>query len=207
MKKISYIIIIILIILNSILAYKIKSNNNDFITIFALLNEKLNKNKTELLTFEQNFIQQGENENLELDGNLPLIDIEGNTVLVKDIIKANSLVLRFSELNCEECINAEIDALVNKKDKIKKNVILITYYQDRRNMFVFYKDFQNKGLANIKMYLLPNEALLIPMDKLNIPYYFCVNSNLKMNNFFIPQKNKPTLSKVYLDYTLKRFLN
>ncbi|WP_269243371.1 hypothetical protein [Flavobacterium limnophilum] len=205
MKKVTY-VIIILIILICALSYKIKFNNNDFNTISLLQDKKLKDCKTELATFEQNFIYERENENLELDGNLPLIDIEGNTVLVKNIIKANSLVLRFSELNCGECINAEINALVNNKNKIKKNVILIAYYQDRRNLFVFFKDFQNKGLTNIQMYLLPNEALLIPLDKLNIPYYFCINSNLIMNNFFIPQKDKSTLSKVYLDYTLKSFL-
>lgn len=207
MKKTIYILIIILIILNSFLAYKIKSNNSGFITIYSLLNKKLDKKKSELLAFEQNFIQEKENENLKIDGNLGLIDISGKTVLAKDIIKANSLVLRFSELNCGACIDAEINALIKNKNKIKKDAILIAYYQDKRNLFVFYKDFQKKGLTNFKMYLLPNNDLHIPLDKLNIPYYFCINSDLTMNNFFIPQKDKPKLSNVYLDCTLKRFLN
>lgn len=207
MKKVIYISIIILIVLNSVLAYKIKSNNNEFITIYSLLNKKLDKNKTELLTFQKNFTHEKENDNLKLESDLQLIDIVGNPVLAKDIIKTNSLVLRFSELNCGSCIDAEINALVNHKDKIKKNIILIAYYQDKRDLFVFYKDFKNKGLANIKMYLLADKGLNIPIDKLNTPYYFCVNSDLIMNNFFIPQKDKPTLSKVYLDHTLKVFLN
>ncbi len=207
MKKTTYILIIILIILNSVLAYKIKTNSNEFITIYSLLNKKLDKNKSELLTFKQNFIQEKGNENLKLDGNLELIDIEGNTVLAKDIIKKNSLVFRFSELNCGACIDAEINALVDNKDKIKKDVIFIVYYQDNRNLFVFYKEFQKKGLTNIKMYLSPNKGLSIAMDKLNMPYYFCVNSNLVMSNFFIPQKEKPKLSQVYLECTSKNFLN
>ena len=122
MKKVTY-LIIILIILICALSYKIKFNNNDFNTISLLQDKKLKDCKTELATFEQNFIYERENENLELDGNLPLIDIEGNTVLVKNIIKVNSLVLRFSELNCGECINAEINALVNNKNKIKEITI------------------------------------------------------------------------------------
>lgn len=207
MKKITYLAIIILIILNSVLAYKIRSTSNEFIKVCSLLNKKSDKNKVELSTFEHNFIKENENEYLELDGNLPLVDIAGKTVMAKEIIKANSLVFRFSETNCESCIDAEINALVKNKDKIKKDVILIAYYQDKRDLFVFYKDFQNKGLTNIKMYLLANNALLIPLDKLNIPYYFCVNSDLTMNNFFIPQKDKPRLSKAYLDNTLKSFLN
>lgn len=207
MKKISYIIIIALIVLNSILTYKIKSNSNDFTTIYSLLNKKLDKGKTQLLTNEHNFIREKENDNLKLDGNLTLMDIAGNTVFVKDIVKANSLVFRFSELNCGECMDAEINVLVDNKDKIKKDVIFIVYYQDNRNLFVFYKEFQKKGLTNIKMYLSPNKGLSIAMDKLNMPYYFCVNSNLVMSNFFIPQKEKPKLSQVYLECTSKNFLN
>lgn len=207
MKKVTYIIIIILIVLNSILAYKIKSNSNEFTTIYSLVNKKMDKNKTQLLTFEHNFIREKENENLKLNSNIELIDIEGKTVLAKDIFKTNSLVFRFSELNCGECIDAEIDALVNSKDKIKKDVILVAYYQTPRDLFVFYKELQKKGMINFKMYLSPDKGLAIPIDKLNMPYYFCVNGNLIMNNFFIPQKEKPNLSEVYLDYTSKKFLN
>lgn len=207
MKKTSFIIIIILIVLNSILAYKIKSNNTEFTTIYSFLNKKLDKNKNEVLTFEHNFIREEENKNLQLDGNLELLDIAGKTVLAKDVFKTNSLVLRFSELNCGECIDAEIKALLDNKDKIKTDVILIAYYQNPRDLFVFYKEFQKKGLTNIKMYLSPDKGLAIPLDKQNVPYYFCVNSSLIMNNFFIPQKEKPKLSQVYLDYTSKNFLN
>ena len=74
-------------------------------------------------------------------------------------------------------------------------------------LFVFYKNLTSRGLINIKMYYLQNEALLIPIDKLNIPYYFCVNSDLMMTNFFIPQKDMPKLSNIYLNYTTTNFLN
>lgn len=207
MKKIIYIIIIILIILNGILAYKIKSNNNDFINVYSLLSKKLDKSKADLLIFEYNFSRERENNNLELDGNIELIDIEGKTVLAKDVFNTNSLVLRISELNCGECVDAEIKALLDNKDKIKKDVVLIAYYQNPRDLFVFYKEFQKKGLTNIKMYLAPEKGLAISIDKLNMPYYFCVDSNLIMTNFFIPQKEKPKLSQVYLNHTFKKFLN
>ena len=66
-------------------------------------------------------------------------------------------------------------------------------------MYVYYKEFQKKGLDNIKMYLLTESGLNIPLDKLNVPFYFSVNSNLTMTNFFIPQKDNPKLSTVYLN--------
>lgn len=207
MKKITYMIILILIILNSVLAYKFKSNSIEFNTIYTLLNKKLEKNKSEVLTYEHNFIKEKENDYLKLDSNLELINVEGRTVLAKDVLKTNSLIFRFSELNCEECIDAEIDVLLGNQDKFKKDVILIAYYQNQRDLFVFYKEFQKKGLTNIKMFLSPEKGLDIPIDKINMPFYFCVNSNLIMNNFFIPQKEKPIFSQVYLDYTSKNFLN
>lgn len=206
MKKIPYVIILILIVLNTILAYKIKSNNNDFAKIYSLLNNKIEKNKTEFLTYERNFLKEQENENLPLKGNLKLIDIDGKTILAKDVFKENSVVLRYSELNCHECIDSEINNLVSLKDKIKKEVVLIASYQEPRDLFVFYKEFQKKGLNNIRMYLLSDTIGALPLDKFNVPYYFCVNSGLEMTGFFLPKKEKPTMSKVYLENRLKKFL-
>ncbi len=205
-KLITYTAIITLVVLNSVLAYKFKSNSNEFGKVYQSLNKELSQKKTELATAEQNFVKEKENENLVLDGNLPLIDIEGKTVLAKDIFKNNSLVFRYSELNCHECIDAEINALVKNKEKIK-NIVFIAYYQNTRDLFVFHENFSNMGLTNIKMYYAKNENLLIPIEKLNAPYYFCVNANLVMTNFFIPQKEKPKLSDTYLNYTTKNFLN
>jgi len=204
MKNVKYIIIIIvLLILNGFLVYKFKLNNKTFKSVTSQLNTELNQKKEEVKTFEQNFIYEKTSENLQLQGNTKLIDVNGDTITLKDIFKKNSIILRYSELNCKDCINAEINALVENKEKLKADIVLLAYYKNKRDLFVFYKDFQKKGLDDIKMYLLPDKGLNIPIDKLNMPFYFSTDSTLTMTNFFIPQKDKPELSKVYLNNILK----
>lgn len=205
MKKIKYLIVIVLLItLNGVLVYKFKSNSKVFTSINFLLNKSLNKNKEQLLTFEQNFINEKASGNLELNDNTELVDIDGNVILVKEIFKRNSVVLRYSEFNCKDCIEAEINVLI--KNKLKEEIILIAFYQNRRDLFVFREEFKKRGLNSTKMFLLPDRGLNIPIEKLNMPFYFCIDSNLTMTNFFIPQKDKPKLTEVYLNYTFKNFL-
>lgn len=63
------------------------------------------------------------------------------------------------------------------------------------------------GLKNIPIYLIQEDQSGIPMDENNVPYYFQVNRDLVINNFFIPIKEIPKLSENYLKYALKNFIN
>lgn len=207
MKKLKYFIITVLLTLNILLIYKLKSQREVFISINSLINKRLNNDKDNLMTFKNNFINERINDNLELGSNIEFIDIEGNKFLAKDLFKKNSLVLRYSELNCNDCIEAEIDVLLKNKEKLTSPIFFLAYYQNKRDLFVYYKKFKKKGLKNIKMYLLSDKGLNIPADKLNMPYYFCIDKTLRMNNFFIPQKNKQILSESYLITTSKNFLS
>lgn len=203
MRKIKYIIIILLFVLNGFLIIKI----SNFSKVSNDISIVLKDIKKELLTFEQNIFEENQNENLKLREDIKLTNINGNIVLTKDIFKKHTLVLRYSESNCDDCIKAEFSTILKNKELFVNDICLIAHYRNKRDLFVFYKDFQNKGLKNIKMYLLPDKGLDIPADNLNMPYYFCIDSTLRITNVFIPQKDKPKLSESYLLSTSNNFMS
>ena len=203
MKKLKFIIIIILFTLNVILIFKV----NLYSKTLSSVGNILKNTTTAISTFEKNTIEQNQNENLKLREDVKFISIKGSTVLAKEIFKTTTLVLRYSEFNCKDCIDAEINVILKNKDQFVDNICLIAYYMNKRDLFIFYKELQKRGLKNIKMYWLPNNGLNIPIEKTNMPYYFCINSELVISNVFIPQKDKPKLSNSYLRTVSKNFTN
>ena len=203
MKKLIYLLLIALLLLNSYLAFKLKTNNKTYTSAVNVINKKLDKNKNEILTFEHNFAYEKACESIEFPKDVNLIDVNGNRIIAKDIFNTKNIVLRYSEFNCKDCIEAEINALLKSKEKLKKDIIILAHYQVSRDLYVYYKEFQKKGLNHIKMYLLPENTLIIPVEKLNVPFYFSIDSTLTKSNFFIPQKDKPKLSLTYLENAIK----
>lgn len=204
MKKTLIILLIFVVIIDILLCRKVILNNPKIKEMTFLLEEK----NQEVLNFEQNFTNEKLNNNSFLNSNLYFFDLNRNRILAKDIFKEKyTLVLKYSELNCDDCIHAEINALRKSIKKFNKSVILLAHYQNRRDLFVYFKEYQKLGLKNIKMYLIENNSLGIKADKINMPYYFCIDSTLRMTNFFIPQKDKSKLSESYLLSTCKNFIN
>lgn len=190
-----YSIILVLTIVNGVLLYKYNKSS------------KLNVKVAEVLKLKNNQITDAENifkiekqsENLHLNKEIGLVSINGDTISSGELFeKKNTIVLRYSELQCGDCVRSQIDVIQEVSRKIKGEVILITYYENRRDMFIYYNDLKNRGLNNVSMYLLPNDNLEIPIDKIDRPYFFCVNSNLRLSNFYIPNKSKLELSESYI---------
>ncbi|TGV03448.1 hypothetical protein [Flavivirga rizhaonensis] len=107
-----------------------------------------------------------------MDKNTRFLDIKGNLILAKDLFKTKKIVLRYSESNCEDCISSEINTILNNNNELKERIILIAYYKNKRDLFVYHKEFKKKGLDNIEMYLLTENGLNVSIEKLNMPFYF-----------------------------------
>lgn len=207
--NISIVMIIALIIINAVTLYRFNKNNETYEEVTNLLVDEVKGVRdefTKIIEAHQNYFDAEKlNENLKLNKELTLLTIRGDTVLTKDVFKRNSIVFRYSMLNCNNCIETEINILIKNKTLFNEELCIIAHYKSLRNLNVFYKTFKKRGLSNIKMYLLPNNDLGIPLEKYNIPYYFHIDSNLTMSNFFVPIAGEPKLSTIYLNHTLKNF--
>ena len=210
MKKVTLLIfLVILMALNVLILYKYKEVQHKLSTIANIHKEGLtNKEKqladTEKL-YENNIIATKENENLKLNKELKLITIEGDTIFAKDAFKNNNLILRYSVLNCGDCVDAEFKNLERFARKFTNRITIITYHERIRGLIMDYKKLQELGLDNVTVYMLPNNQLSVPLEKHNIPYYFHITPDLTIHNVFIPLKEQPKLSEYYLKYSFMNF--
>lgn len=198
-KKYLFYIVLILLILNGLLIYKLKHKAPPS----TISEDSLKEVET---MYENKFIVEKENDNLKLDENIQLINVKGDTLLAKDVFKNKQVVLRYSVLNCGDCIDAETAILASMKDRISGEIVIITYFEKIRGLIFDYKKLEKLGLKDIPIYLLVDNKLGIPLEKQNLPYYFNIDSNLNMSNFFIPIKEKPRLSNSYLNFSFKNYL-
>ncbi|WP_281299296.1 hypothetical protein [Flavobacterium limnophilum] len=201
--------ITVLLVLNIFCLYKYK-NCNEALELAKTTQKKESSLQKELQKdnermYQNNLIASKKNENLKLEPNLKLISIEGDSVFAKDIFKTNSLVLRYSVLNCGDCIDAEIENLEKYAKPFSEKIIIITHYENLRRLIIDYKNLQKLGLDKVTVYMLPSNKLGIPMEENNIPYYFHIDPKLTISNVFIPMREEPRLSEYYLKYSFKNY--
>lgn len=207
MKKIA--LLMVSICLTLLLIYENRDfdkNYQNLIDLFKLENLKNIITITNLDYFKYNAKKTRNNENLKLPSLLKLLTIDGDTILAKDAFDKNNVVFRYSFLNCETCYEFEIDFLEKQKDLLNDKFCIITYQKTVKDLIYIQERFRKNGISNVKVYYLPNNDLGTPIDQLNIPYYFSINSSLKMNNFFVPNQEKSEYSKIYLKEIMKTIL-
>ncbi len=201
MKNFLYLILICLIGLNIVLFFKMRSIHtfSSSIRTTKLTNE----------LYYNKFKVEKENEYLNFPKNFKLIDIKGDTVFAKDVFKQHKVVFRYSLTHCDACVHAEHENIIKElqaKPNYSKNICLLAYYENIRGLIVDYRKFKAKKV-NISMYAVAKNNLDIPIEAQNLPYYFIIDSNLRMTNFYIPDKEKTNWSKSYLRLALKNYFN
>ncbi|GAB6011914.1 DUF1573 domain-containing protein [Viscerimonas tarda] len=124
-----------------------------------------------------------------------LKDIDGNIHTIDSIFKKPSLVIRFSERNCEVCIKSEIELI--DKSNIRNNVVGLASYSTSRAL----KLAKEKYNIQFPIYFLPfGESLdLLPnsMEEYGNPYLFLMSTNFHAKHVFFPSKEFPAISKKY----------
>ncbi|MFR8835272.1 hypothetical protein [Bacteroides sp. CG01] len=121
-----------------------------------------------------------QNEGLILDSEILLVENESKEYILSDIVKEKTLVIRFSQLNCQACIEA-IKPLL-KKVNIKQVVFLVTYTNKK-----FLKEFK-KEIDQEDWRFFQVNSLYVPVEDLNSPYFFVLDEKMSLNYVFIPHK-------------------
>lgn len=120
-----------------------------------------------------------------------------------DKIKQNkkSLILRYSYLSCQPCVDniiANIKQFVEENDTLE--VLLLSNYQCKKDL----RNFKRINTIFTEVYNIKH--LDISLEKENVPYMFIIDENMNIFNFFIPRKEIPELTKQYLQ-RVKRIIN
>jgi hypothetical protein len=158
--------------------------------------------KTEIL--ENCFVQGLNNDNLELNNDFKVIDLEGKTCLLKEIIgDSTKLIVRFADTNCEEClrfITVKLLRLTQEKNWDRNNFLFLDLYENPRNL----KIIKDRLHIDFPVYLAENMS--IPVESLNFPYCFTIDSAMRVNHLFIPDKYEGKYSNNYFNIINYRFL-
>ena len=117
----------------------------------------------------------------------------------------NSLIYRFSEHMCDECIIQDLIELYNIQEKIGKEYIwiLCDFEDNRINNSLFKNKLHAFNYMNI-----PSDSLLFPLDKnLNEKRFFAItDAEGHITDLFYPQKNEQNLTIIFLLHLVNKLL-
>ena len=126
-----------------------------------------------------------------------VIDQNNRKIELKNIIKDNTLVYRFSEVSCRPCVEDDIKILNELKDSIiGNNLFILTDFKTPKEMQIFSKMYNLK----VPIYSYPNCInLLADMDTFDRkPYYFVLDTDLKVHFTYISHSGHNMHDKYFL---------
>ena len=162
-----------------------------------------NNESDELHSYIVNFTTNILNSNLQLDS-VMIKDSLNNIIPLKKAFKSGQkqiLVCRFSKTNCESCVNFSIQSLRKWVESIGiENVMFLGNYRNNR---LFNRTKPLYGIQDMMVY--NTSAFQIPAEELDYPYFFILDSSLRISNVFVPDKATPNITNKYLKNVLKKF--
>lgn len=129
-----------------------------------------------------------------LSENLSLVTEKGKKIEVRNLIRKDryTLVLRYSYLSCSPCVDYAVTALKDFKEQHPDiNVLLLSTYRQKKDL----RDFKRVNKVFFHVYHV--DSLNLAMDEENIPYFFMLDKDMRMFNFFMPHQEIPELTAEY----------
>jgi hypothetical protein len=123
----------------------------------------------------------------------PIFASTNDTINLFSII-GNSpiLVLRFSEISCNVCIDSQIDlvnSFLNRDESVR--FMLIASYSNPEHMIRF------KRLNNIDYEIYNFGGSLTGFNENDVPFYFIIDKDHVVKDSFIPVREVPSLTESY----------
>ena len=202
MKKILYIVILILLINVSFIyqyyGYKKRSKNK-----IDQMGNIVENYKIIVDAFKSHIYNSYEFNGYKLNRNIELIslDDEEKTIL-KNLIKNNKkLIFYIPSKLCNTCYKRKIEKLKEHRNKIGKQELLILVPLGKiREYKVLLSDYNLKErIYAYKKEILSNESFLSPL-------YFICEPDFRINDFFIIHKNYDLVGK-YIDIVQEKYFD
>lgn len=133
-----------------------------------------------------------------------LQDEKGDSIPTDSIFRRPAVVFRFSETNCELCIQTQLAALQEKMKYNPTNLIGLASYSNKR----IYKMISPKYDIHIPVYFIPSDESRFLLTETNeakgFPYLFVVDRELKANYVFTPSNDRLEATAMYYDRAADR---
>jgi len=115
---------------------------------------------------------------------------------VNTFLKSNKLFFRYTDVNCNACVDSSLTVIKAFSEKLRDtNIIILASYQTARDLYVW------KRINKIKNPVLsiPYKSLAIKTENLNEPFFFVLNRfDRTVQNLFIPAKEYMRTTDEYL---------
>lgn len=131
----------------------------------------------------------------EVPLSLEVTNLEGYRKKLSEIIINNTLILRYSEMHCDVCLDSVISKLNIYQDSIGlQNIMLFTNTENLN----YIKRFKRVNNIHFNIYSINNKLDSVLLD-IGMPYLFVYSFDSKrINNVFVPQKENVKLTHEYL---------
>lgn len=155
------------------------------------------------MTINDSFLNNGTN----LQGTI-LFDIKKDAAIdIKKLFEEQNrnkaiMFCRFSEYDCEQCVSYAICKAIDFFEDTSQivDLIMLGNYSDIHAMKVYCSNIP--GSDNYSFYNVPDA--LMPLDEKNNPYYFVLDSSLRVFDAFTPDKMDPTMTDAYFELLSKK---
>jgi hypothetical protein len=135
---------------------------------------------------------------------LSICSESGSPIPLRTLIIRNNnpkLIFRYSEKNCDVCIDSVLVCLKKYSGSIGvENIILLASYEDITDLKLFRK-FNKIGFEIFNALNIDE----LPIERLNTPYLFILDNTLRANCIFIPEKTIQKRTDSYFQVILKRY--
>lgn len=151
------------------------------------------KNSIDVLFLNTSFMFEFQSD--KIDKNIVLFDEKENKITLKQLVQNKpKLIFKYSDLNCNVCIDEQINLLKKASEKIgSENIIILANYNSPRELSQFIRMNQ----INFKVFNLRNTEFT-SVDR-SLPYYFILDESFSLNLLFIPIKGNTSLSQLYFN--------
>jgi peroxiredoxin len=133
-----------------------------------------------------------QSEEYTLSSEIMIKDEDGQSLSFNDIFENDEYVLvyRFSEMHCDICINQHFMMFEKLASQINLNkLVLLSSYSNTKKV----KILKHTHKLDFRIFNVMDD-IGIPLEKVNNPYFFVVNKNLKCHRFFVAIKENPELT-------------
>lgn len=198
MKK-SYIIIVLLILLNTFICYRfISTKRYDDMII-----QSLSENSEERAYLWGHLSNSILNDGRKLNG-LLVRDSIGDELVVRDMFQPNEkrlLICRFSEKYCQSCVKYAIDAIEHSLNF--DETLNVVYWADCERSDSLRRYIDDYSLRDKRVFNVTN--IDIHFEHSISPYYLIVDTSMQILSTYMPHKETYSLDSIFINQLYNRY--
>lgn len=194
--------IIVLMILNVVLSFRLKSIKSYVISENKACLGQLDRLQRDYRVLLTNQFHQYESEgSILIDFYLREIEVRDSFPVSSVIDDKNILFLRFKETNCDACVNRFMEFLKGIPNNFPvQNMVILCGYTNVHE----YRTFVRKNKLRIPVFNIESISAL-SVDCQENPYFFVLGSDLRIKNIFIPDVHQTKHLNRYLNFVKNKY--